>query len=140
MVDSLLTQTNRVHHRLVPESLLAESLEQREGRPVVHMYTVRAECAQSEVHECSYCLRRLDALSGFGIALPTLLPEDLLSQPLELFLPKEPRELVRLTLCHLYSGSVSEADLANMQRFHKSLLCWESPGETIVVDGESGRK
>jgi hypothetical protein len=119
--------TTRVEMRLTPTAHLSSSVEHDEmGRVVLHLYKVVPTCTP-QANECVNCSRRIEALGSFGVALPTALPAE--ARRLALRLPKgPPRSPIECELEHFYSGPVDAGDLANMQRFHRSILCWESEG------------
>jgi hypothetical protein len=94
----------------------------------LHFYRNIAICSDLESEriatKCNSCFQYLSGLNRVGFCLMTPLPAEVLYVPSAMTLRE--RENVECTVVSLGTRTVSRADLFQMQRFHKGILCWES--------------
>eukprot|EP01034_Spumella_vulgaris_P022615 gene22615-28752_t len=94
----------------------------------LYLYAVRAEfvdeLSREIIHNCISCSNNFFAINEVGIAFTSELPDDVFQSVFDCNFRETEGLTVKIEL--LEYRSVSSAELLQMQRFHKSVLCWES--------------
>jgi hypothetical protein len=94
----------------------------------LYLYAVRAEfvdeLSRDIIHNCTSCSNNFFAINEVGIAFTSELPQDVFQSVFDCNFRETEGLTVKIEL--LEYRTVSGTELLQMQRFHKSVLCWES--------------
>ena len=118
-------------------STIKSSTDEVQPYTTLHFYRNVAICSDPESEriatKCNSCFQYLSGLNRVGFCLMTPLPAEVLYVPSAMTLRE--RENVECTVVSLGTRTVSRADIYQMQRFHRGILCWESEEDfTIGMD------
>ena len=106
---------------------------------VLHFYEFDAQVVQATqkqfAESCQTCSRHIGAFSAFGFAFLQPLSLEILQEPINFFLRG-----VALKIVMRYVGmrDVSDQEMVAMQRFHRSILCWEAREGEGDGNGKTG--
>eukprot|EP01038_Epipyxis_sp_PR26KG_P010334 gene10334-13884_t len=94
----------------------------------LYLYAVRSvlvdEITKTITSKCMGCASQYSSVNRIGFALTRALPNDVVNSVFDTYLRES--EGVKVSLEYLGYRHVSNSDLAQMQRFHRSCLCWDS--------------
>jgi dsRNA-specific ribonuclease len=118
----------KISSKIVPDCLISyPTINEEEFSVELYLYIFQGTFSDPKSYEitrsCLSCINYYQGLNGFGIALNTLVPEDILIDSFRGYIRES--EGVDVVISFLEKRKVSLIELIHMQRFHKGVVAWE---------------
>jgi dsRNA-specific ribonuclease len=118
----------KISSKIVPDCLISYPMINEEDFSLeLYLYVFQGTFSDPKSYEitrnCLSCINYYQGLNSFGIALNTIVPEDILIDSFRGYIRES--EGVDIVISFLEKRKVSLIELIHMQRFHKGVVAWE---------------